>query len=417
MSKIENIVFYFPYKAAGGVSELFLNVSEILVNKYNVFIIDFEDGYMAKNLKPNTKLITIDQIDNIPKKDTIFVFQSIPIWNIIDFQNFDNNFKIILWNLHPNNLYPKIISNITNSILKNIFAKSINWLSFLRIRKLKNTVDYLLENDSIFFMDGENINTTYNYLKIQNNKRPLVPVIIPERQKVLSTLNNETLIFAWIGRIADFKIHILIHLLERLNAIHFSKKVYFKVIGSGDEISFFQNSIVNFTNLNIILLGECTKIEENEHFQDVNILFAMGMSALEGAARSIPTFILDYSYKPISKIYKFIYSYENSEYNLGREINASSYENICSLQKKIYFVLNNYELVSQKNYEWWKLNYSNHIIYNILELNLLDNAKATFGEIKKRKYNKADKISLVIKKIISLFKKEASSRIAYFNQF
>ena len=143
----------------------------------------------------------------------------------------------------------------------------------------------------------------------------------------------------------------------------------------------------------------------------------MGMSALEGAARSIPTFILDYSYKPISKIYKFIYSYENSEYNLGREINASSYENICSLQKKIYFVLNNYDLVSQKNYEWWKLNYSNHIIYNILELNLLDNAKATFGEIKKRKYNKADKISIVIKKIISLFKKEASSRIAYFNQF
>ena len=68
MSKIQNIVFYFPYKAAGGVSELFLNVSEILVNKYNVFIIDFGDGYMAKNLKPNTKLITIDQIANLPKK-------------------------------------------------------------------------------------------------------------------------------------------------------------------------------------------------------------------------------------------------------------------------------------------------------------------------------------------------------------
>lgn len=416
MNNIENVVLYFPYKSAGGVSELFLNISKILADKYNVFIIDFEDGYMAKNLHLNSKLLTTLQINEIPLNNTVIIFQSIPFWNIINFDDFDERIKIIFWNLHPNNFYPKIISDVSNSRIKNILANSINWLSFLRRKKLSNTVKYLLEKDSIFFMDGENINRTYSYLKIFKNKRPLLPVIIPAREKVVRNL-KENLTFAWIGRITDFKVHILIHLLERLNTIYKTEKVLFKIIGSGEEMKYLLNYINRFENLNFEILGECNKLDENQHLQDVDILFAMGMSALEGAARSIPTFLLDYSYKPITNKYKFIYSYENEEYNLGREINSNSFEDSCTLKSKIDFILSNYNFVSNKSYEWWKLNYSNLLIINKINNMLLENANATIGEIKHNKFHKVDFISFTIKKLISLFKSNRNINHAYFNQY
>ncbi|MFT4805611.1 MAG: hypothetical protein ACI9YE_002833, partial [Psychroserpens sp.] len=49
---MKNLIFCFPYRGVGGVSLLFLRMAEYLVSRvdFNIFCIDYEDGFISKNL-------------------------------------------------------------------------------------------------------------------------------------------------------------------------------------------------------------------------------------------------------------------------------------------------------------------------------------------------------------------------------
>ena len=53
------LYFCFPEKKVGGVSILFLRISKNLSEKFfkKTYLIDFEDGYMARSLSEKDKLI------------------------------------------------------------------------------------------------------------------------------------------------------------------------------------------------------------------------------------------------------------------------------------------------------------------------------------------------------------------------
>ena len=128
MKKIENIIFYFPYKGIGGVSDLFIKLSELLSDKYNTYLIDYDDGAMSTNNKKSS-LLSVNSSKPFPK-NSIVVFQSLLPWNIINHENFDDSIKVLFWNLHPYNLYPFMFSVHGNNLKKTV-AKSFNFLSYL----------------------------------------------------------------------------------------------------------------------------------------------------------------------------------------------------------------------------------------------------------------------------------------------
>jgi hypothetical protein len=55
----------------------------------------------------------------------------------------------------------------------------------------------------------------------------------------------------------------------------------------------------------------------------LDILFAMGTSALEGARLGVPTALLDFSYGPVPADYRYRWLFDAEDFELGRLIDAS----------------------------------------------------------------------------------------------
>ena len=60
------IAFCFPYKGVGGVSLLFARVAAVIAknDKYEVFVIDYKDGYMAMNRTGEVNLLDYSNAEN-----------------------------------------------------------------------------------------------------------------------------------------------------------------------------------------------------------------------------------------------------------------------------------------------------------------------------------------------------------------
>ena len=61
-----NIIFYFPYRQIGGVSQLFLRLSAELSKDYKVHLVDFRDGAMAKLIPNGVNFIDFDEVISYP---------------------------------------------------------------------------------------------------------------------------------------------------------------------------------------------------------------------------------------------------------------------------------------------------------------------------------------------------------------
>ena len=82
------LYFCFPEKKVGGVSILFLRISKNLSEKFfkKTYLIDFEDGYMARSLSEKIILLNIIRLKIILGRDesspNTIIFQSMTPWSI-----------------------------------------------------------------------------------------------------------------------------------------------------------------------------------------------------------------------------------------------------------------------------------------------------------------------------------------------
>ena len=70
-------------------------------------------------------------------------------------------------------------------------------------------------------MDGENLTKTKELLDIKINNPLYLPLIIDNIENIKENYmpNDDMLNCIWLGRIGDFKVHILLYTLKKLNAI------------------------------------------------------------------------------------------------------------------------------------------------------------------------------------------------------
>ena len=120
---------------------------------------------MSKNTVFEHSIIDPIKTEKYPE-NSIIIFQSFLFWNLKDINKFPINTRLIFWNLHPYNLYPYLISS-QGSILKKILFVFFYNLSFLRKKKIKKLIEYLLKENSIFFMDHENKIKTEEFFNIK----------------------------------------------------------------------------------------------------------------------------------------------------------------------------------------------------------------------------------------------------------
>ncbi|MBT5490970.1 hypothetical protein HOK00_01290 [bacterium] len=392
----KNLYFFFPYRGVGGVPVLFLRLANYLsnMNVYNIFLIDYEDGYMAKNYDKDSgvKFVVYSQNANIKfENNDIVVFQSMPLWGMPLNLNFRERTKLIYWNLHPYNMFgyaSSISKYFKNKLVQKIFTIGFRYFIYFNDRKAVKLFDM---KKSIFFMDGENLIKTKDLLDINIIDPLYLPLIIDNIENIKKNYipNDDILNCIWIGRIGDFKVHILLYTLKKLNIIaaQYKKAIVFAIVGNGEYLDYLKKETINLKNLKIKYIDYIDPNNLKEFLIDMDIGFAMGTAALDFAKYGLPTVLLDFAYEEIKQDYKFGWLFNTENFTLGRQIT----ENLCennnrSLENIILSLDDNYSQVSNESFNYIKNNFEIETNVNKF-IDLVENSTLTYGDLKKKYFN------------------------------
>jgi len=232
-------------------------------------------------------------------------------------------------------------------------------------------------------MDGSTLQFTEKYLDIHLENPILIPVPSDDvkenlKRQYISNKKN-CLTFCWIGRIADFKTPILIYTIKCLSSLALKQRINIKyhIIGEGPDESRLQKMNVNNDYFNVVFEGVISGRELDLFLLNhIDVLTAMGTSALEGAKLGIPTILLDASYGTIKGNYKFKWLFEAKSYSLADFINEKHilHEN-GNLDTIIEQIRNNYLVLSDKTFNYY---YKNHSISVVAKLFLTAIQNASF---------------------------------------
>lgn len=394
IAKERSLYFCFPYREVGGVSVLFLRMalalSKIIEN--DVFIVDYVDGYMAKH-NPDLRVKLLEYKDDqrvIIPENAILILQSMTPWSIFPSLSIDDNAHVFFWNCYPYNLVPTL-----PGIRKAIYSSTslarfiLNTLLFSYKLKMCTFLGALQNAKGIAFMDRTNIEVTEYCLEVEIKNRNLLPVPIDhcalEIDHSKRDLNNYVRV-AWIGRIADFKVHILKYAIQKMSqwSLEHRKKCIFFVVGTGEFLDFLKSSIENHEFFQVQLLGNM-KTDELKTFlrNECDLLFAMGTSALEGASLGVPTVLLDIAYSEIKQDYLFKFLFNETGCVLGDVLTEKSFQ---AGNKSLEVIMNSLEKdfisISSQSYEYCRKYHSMESVTDKL-IDCLSGNELTFSKLKK----------------------------------
>jgi glycosyltransferase involved in cell wall biosynthesis len=388
------IFFCFPYRGVGGVSLLFLRIAEELTQKglAECYLIDYHNGFMAKNRSDEgVKLLEYSEGKKVLiPDDAVAVFQSMTPWSIFPWLQLSPKTRILFWNCHPFNLIPTLPGlrrqMQSNTILGYLMLHTILRPYWIKMVRLTNQ---MLAKESLVFMDSTNLKITKEYLGIHVNTPSFVPIpALPSTQKNkcndFDGLNNVIRV-AWIGRIVDFKYFILkrvLHDLAKLNEQMSSTRIFVTVVGTGEYSDRLSKIADKYAGLSIVLKQHLPPDQIDRFLSnEVDLLMAMGTSALEGARLGVPTILLDLSYREVPEGYIYHWLYERKGYTLAENI---SQEHIKlgnhSLAEKVDELMNNNSHVSSSIQEYFKRNHSLDKVA-LLFLEKAGRVRCTWGEL------------------------------------
>jgi hypothetical protein len=410
------IYFVFPYRGVGGVSILFLRLAHTIATDfhYKCVLVDYRDGYMAT--RADVGVVSVIHYEDSGVLDiygdSIVVFQSMTPWSMFPGLSIASDVRVLFWNCHPANLVAKL-PGFRNSTL--VYSGALSSITSLILRpfttKLTKFVQHLLHNNGLVFMDHENVKSTEESVGFVIDNPVFIP--IPAERKEIRTVvareNGETLHFCWIGRIVNFKYFILKRLLDDLSILACDSSIKFKVtiVGDGSHLPQLKAHCnkINTYNVNFVAHLEESSLD-GLLVNDVDILFAMGTSALEGAKYGVPTILLDIAYSdvPATYVYRWLYSRDGS--TLGDTLRSfnnegSSYQSLKLLMDEF---LDEEEAVSQRTYAYFEKNHSMEEISARL-LDALGESRCLWGDLKSKGLLSRGLIYPLFKKIKRIIKR------------
>lgn len=364
--KNKKLIFCFPYRGAGGVPLLFIRLGNHLKDLgYNIAIIDYIDGFMSLNNKNNLEFIEYKDESIVEVDDkSILVLQSMTPWSIYPSLQIKDNTKLLFITTIPTNFYPALPIARDKILEGGIFAKII-WNTILRDEyiKVKKFFNLTYEKNSLLFLDEDIVCNLKNSLKVDIKNPKLLPLFSEhiKENKYLKQINDNSdeLTVGWVGRIADFKVHILNKVIGDLKVYSDTNniKIKFIIIGQGDR----ENTLLNYStdNFSIERINHIEPDKLDEQLLKFDLYFAMGTSALDGARLGVPTIRLDYSFKKINIDYKYKFLFDVEGYSLGELIESKCYnEGIYNIKEVIEMVVNEQDKISTLTYDFYNENHS-----------------------------------------------------------
>ncbi|MFQ6757712.1 MAG: hypothetical protein D9V46_14005 [Deltaproteobacteria bacterium] len=331
-TEIPNIYFIFPYRGVGGVSLLFLRLAEFFAENgmARSYLVDYPDGFMASHRRDGLARLlpyTDDAAVDIPA-GAVAIFQSMTPWSIYPSLRLAKETRVLFWNCHPFNLVPTL-PGVRQVMQSHLWFGRLMLDTLLIGYKLKifRLINLLIKQRSLVFMDSTNHQTTEGYLglKIAAPVYLPIPASPPEVPVESAVVNGRDfrvsgIRVGWVGRVVDFKYHVLKRALIELNLLQPSCGVSISVtiVGTGEFADRLKLDAKRLENISIDFVEHISPGELDryllEHF---DLLLAMGTCALDGAKLGIPTILLDCSYKKVPTSYLFQWLHERKGYTLG----------------------------------------------------------------------------------------------------
>jgi glycosyltransferase involved in cell wall biosynthesis len=390
-AKIAHLVFCFPYKDVGGVPLLFLRLARVLAQlpdfEWRIHLVDYSDGYMAKNLakQPDPKISLLvypsEGVCRIPD-GSLLIFQSMTPWSIFPRLDVPEDTRVLFWNCYPYNLIP-MLPGFREAMLRSHRAAKLLLKTVLSpfAARMKRFVTLLLEKQALVFMDFPNLETTRELLRISISDPVYLPVGIASahRQGLDSprARSRDGLRLAWVGRLADFKVHSLARVLQDVSGAAKAErlKLRFDIIGEGDRKWVVEKTAQSSEFFEIRFLGNMSPQSLEDYLvSEVDLLFAMGTSALEAARHGVPAVLLDVSYTEIPKGYGYRFLHEVTGFSLGDVIGQTrALEEGHSIQEILSRIKEDFSSESKRALEYFNRNHD----LRVISTNFLECAKNT----------------------------------------
>lgn len=370
------VCFYFPYHEESGVPVLFLRIARWIAekhgNEYKVYVCDFADGAMASNIKYDDKVELLISGGNDGIKvgnDDILIMQTLIPYYWPKELHLSPKAKVLYWTLHFRNLIPSLLPFPG---LRKLPFENLSLFKFLSLfygkflHRITHMIEIMMINNGHYFMDKSTEQQTLEHLDIViPENMEYLPVPASDYDGILKTNDNSDVIRAcWLGRISFEKTPILVHTLEKCSkyALLNKKKIHFTIIGNGEYVEWVDDLDIDNDYFSKTKCAPIRFSELNEFLlSHVDIMFAMGTSALESAKLGIPTVLVDYtsSARPIKGDYIYSYIYERTGYDLAHLIGKKDLSRDNKSLDLIFNLLEcNYDEVSKKCREHFVLNHS-----------------------------------------------------------
>ncbi len=394
-----NITFFFPYPDISGVPILFANMANYLLKHTDIkiHIIDYKNGALIRTCDqhPNLNFIEFtDFQDCVLDIETYLVIQAGVPSQIRNELKIGEQVKIIQWAAFEYNLVPYLYGPLgIHTLQKKYFnLYLVSWyLDFKKAKLLSAWVQKMIARGAIAFMSKKMYDVTEKYLQFNEPVSiTYLPLIsgghtdyssehIQNKAKSIS----QCLELAWLGRLGDFKIHILNYSIKLLSKIAFENKIVinFHIIGEGELYSLLE---LNHNNefFNIIYVGGLEKDNSDAYIHEkIHALFAMGTSSIDGARVGLPVVLLDYCYHAVEKDYIFRYLHHTRDYDLGHPMVEEDFAvNNDSLKRMVLELVNNYISLSNQSFGYYTNNHSTERTAGLL-LDLLANNSYCMSEV------------------------------------
>ncbi len=229
----------------------------------------------------------------------------------------------------------------------------------------RKTLLWLINNNAIVFTDTVGIynslkSSSLNYdPKIESNIVPIAISVPKENQwKKVKHTQKKVIKISWIGRVSsDFKEIPIRHLIKDLDEWNADNRFEIKltVVGDGDardrikkEASNVQYEVEFIDNIAYAELGSYIE-------KDVDLLVAMGTSALDGAKIGCPTVIITPVKPTDPERVDYRWIFESKGFSLGEYPNVDIETN--QVRNKLDTIMNRYfsdDLLSDTCYEYTK---------------------------------------------------------------
>ncbi len=294
------ICFWLPSYGVGGGVLAFYRFAVCLREKtdLNVYYVDYEGGYLQEMLHDAG-------ISLIPYRDEDYAFSLQEKCVIIT----NSTRPILLQQMRPDN----------KLLFWHWDTAPCAWeLVFLQ-NEAENYFQLCMEKGAMVFHDWSSWDILSQNVGFEFKKAFLPVYIDPHGAETDGGLICEIeMHLTWLGRLVPDKIYSLFYVIENLAQYPTERKKVFHIIGDGRSRKEVERYCARFGSKIVFDFRGTMDIEELDEFlvENSDVLFAMGTSVLEGAARKIPAAVVLLGTAPIRSD-EFFWIFDSKEYCCG----------------------------------------------------------------------------------------------------